>query len=109
MLVSLINKSIVGSSFSGSPSLLVRPKPVQVFSSNVTSDCGCAMTAHCWAVVADLKLTVVLCAGPIRQVRLKSDTQHSTRIAFVEFEDAADAQKALRECSGALLGAAPYP
>ena len=43
--------------------------------------------------------------GPIRQLRLKSDTQHSTRIAFVEFEEAADAQRALRECSGALLGA----
>ena len=42
--------------------------------------------------------------GPIRQLRLKSDTQHSTRIAFVEFEEAADAQRALRECSGALLG-----
>ena len=44
-------------------------------------------------------------SGPIRQLRLKSDTQHSTRIAFVEFEEAADAQRALRECSGALLGA----
>ena len=46
-------------------------------------------------------------AGPVSALRMKSDVQHSTRIAFIEFEQAADAEKALRECSGSLLGMLP--
>ena len=43
--------------------------------------------------------------GPVSAVRMKSDVQQRSKIAFVELEMAVDAQRALRECSGSLLGA----
>lgn len=46
-------------------------------------------------------------AGPISAIRMKNDMYNNTRIAFIEFASAADAQRALRECSGALLGMLP--
>lgn len=48
-------------------------------------------------------------AGPVSAIRMKSDVQQraGSRIAFVEFCAAEDAQRALRECSGSLLGLLP--
>lgn len=44
-----------------------------------------------------------MCAGKVAKIRLLGDYAHTTRIAFIEFEDANSAQAALN-CSGALLG-----
>lgn len=46
-------------------------------------------------------------AGPVSAIRVKGDMYHRTNIAFIEFEVAVGAQKALQECSGALLGMFP--
>ena len=42
-------------------------------------------------------------AGPVSKLRLLGDYHHTTRIAFVEFNNAESARAALN-CSGALLG-----
>ncbi|KDD76586.1 hypothetical protein H632_c171p0, partial [Helicosporidium sp. ATCC 50920] len=44
--------------------------------------------------------------GPVAAVRVLGDVQHSTKIAFLEFEHAKSARAALK-CSGTLLGALP--
>lgn len=43
-------------------------------------------------------------AGRVTKLRLLGDSQHKSKIAFLEFESAQDARKALN-CSGAVLGA----
>ena len=45
-------------------------------------------------------------AGPVSRIRLLGDTQHSSKIAFVEFVTAESARGVLK-LSGALLGAFP--
>ena len=45
-------------------------------------------------------------AGPVSKLRLLGDSQHNTKIAFIEFETAESAKAALR-CSGGLLGTLP--
>ena len=45
-------------------------------------------------------------AGPVSRLRVLGDTQHQTKIAFIEFMNAASAEAALK-CSGALLGSLP--
>ena len=45
-------------------------------------------------------------AGPVSKIRLLGDTQHNSKIAFVEFATAESARAALK-LSGALLGACP--
>lgn len=44
-----------------------------------------------------------LSAGPITKLRLLGDAQHSSKIAFVEFESIHSAKQAAN-CSGVLLG-----
>ncbi|GAB4821895.1 hypothetical protein N2152v2_008941 [Parachlorella kessleri] len=44
--------------------------------------------------------------GPVSKLRLLGDAQHASKIAFVEFESAISAKKALN-CSGAVLGSQP--
>lgn len=46
----------------------------------------------------------LLCTGAVTKLRLLGDSQHMSRIAFVEFGEAESANRAL-DISGALLGA----
>jgi len=56
-----------------------------------------------------VSIAACLChAGKVTRLRLLGDTQHTTRIAFVEFAQAESALAALH-CSGALLGGWPAP
>lgn len=54
----------------------------------------------------DVQAFFEMLCGPVSKLRLLGDYHHTTRIAFVEFNNAESARAALN-CSGALLGSTP--
>ncbi|CAI7774338.1 unnamed protein product, partial [Closterium sp. NIES-53] len=71
----------------------------------------CARTIYCTNIDkkvahSDVKLFFESLCGEVSRLRLLGDSQHSTRIAFVEFVMAESAMAALN-CSGAILGSLP--
>ena len=48
-------------------------------------------------------LPACLPAGPIERFRVLGDTQHTSKIAFLEFKSVENAREAIK-CSGAILG-----
>ncbi|XP_047342195.1 polyadenylate-binding protein-interacting protein 9-like [Impatiens glandulifera] len=71
----------------------------------------CARTVYCTNIdkqisQADVKSFFEKSCGEVSRLRLLGDNVHSTRIAFVEFNDAVSAIQALN-CNGKMLGTLP--